>query len=51
MSVLESSSFRNVDGPWSFTRVNAYGAKSLREVRCEEREMRIWRMRYHRDGG
>jgi tRNA (guanine-N7-)-methyltransferase len=48
MSVLELSSFRNRLGPWSFARENPFAAKSLREVRCEERGMRIWRMRYDR---
>jgi tRNA (guanine-N7-)-methyltransferase len=45
LAVLEDSPrFRNVSGPWSFTRENPYNAKSLREVRCEERGFRIWRM-------
>jgi tRNA (guanine-N7-)-methyltransferase len=48
MSVLEASAFRNCISPWSFARENPYGAKSLREVRCEERGLRIWRMRYER---
>jgi tRNA (guanine-N7-)-methyltransferase len=48
MAVLEASPFRNLDGPWSFARENSYDAKSLREIRCEERGLRIWRMRYHR---
>jgi tRNA (guanine-N7-)-methyltransferase len=52
MAVLESAPerFANVHGPWSFVRDNPYGAKSLREVRCEERGMRIWRMCYRRVG-
>jgi tRNA (guanine-N7-)-methyltransferase len=49
MAVLEEEpGFRNEAGPWSFLRENPYGAKSLREVRCEERHMPIWRMRYLR---
>ena len=38
MAVLEDASdrFANVGGPWSFARDNQYGAKSLREVRCED---------------
>jgi tRNA (guanine-N7-)-methyltransferase len=50
MSVLEAQSerFVNFDGAWSFARRNPYGARSLREVRCEERGLRIWRMRYQR---
>jgi tRNA (guanine-N7-)-methyltransferase len=48
MAVLEASSFRNRLGPWSFARQNPYEARSLREVRCEERDLRIWRMRYDR---
>jgi len=52
MAVLEEASerFANTGGPWSFARDNAYGARSLREVRCEERGMRIWRMCYRRMG-
>ncbi len=51
MAVIESIEgaklFRNVlEEPWSFERENPYGARSLREVRCEERAMPIWRMRY-----
>jgi tRNA (guanine-N7-)-methyltransferase len=51
LAVLEDVAprLRNVDGPWSFARANPYGARSLREVRCEVRELRIWRMRYVRD--
>jgi tRNA (guanine-N7-)-methyltransferase len=50
LAALEAASdrFRNLAGPWSFLRDNPYGAKSLREIRCEERHMRIWRMRYVR---
>ena len=48
MFVLEQSRFRNRAGEWSFTRENPYAAKSLREVRCEGRGMRIWRMLYDR---
>ena len=40
--------FGNRLAPWSFVRDNPYEAKSLREVRCEERGLRIWRMRYDR---
>ncbi len=52
MAVLEEATdaFANVAGAWSFVRDNEYGAKSLREVRCEERGMRIWRMCYRRIG-
>ncbi len=52
MAVLEEAPdrFANVAEPWSFVRENPYGAKSLREVRCEERGMRIWRMCYRRVG-
>lgn len=50
MAVLEDAEglFENVATPWAFTRENPYGAKSLREVRCEEKGMRIWRMLYVR---
>jgi len=40
--------FANTAGPWSFLRDNPYGARSLREVRCQERGVRIWRMLYRR---
>lgn len=52
MEVLESAPelLANTLGPWSFVRTNPYGARSLREVRCEERDMRIWRMCYRRQG-
>jgi len=52
MAVLEGATerFANVEGPWSFVRENRYGARSLREVRCEDRGMRIWRMCYRRIG-
>ena len=52
MAVLEDATdrFANVLGPWSFVRDNEYGARSLREVRCEDRGMRIWRMCYRRVG-
>jgi tRNA (guanine-N7-)-methyltransferase len=50
LAVLEDAPalFRNRSGPWSFCRDNPFDAKSLREVRCEERGLRIWRMRYSR---
>jgi tRNA (guanine-N7-)-methyltransferase len=49
MAVLEAEPrLQNVAGPWTFTRDNPYGARSLREARCDERRMRIWRMRYQR---
>jgi tRNA (guanine-N7-)-methyltransferase len=50
LAVIEAAPtlFENVAGPWSFLRENPYSAKSLREVRCEERGMRIWRMLYRR---
>ncbi|HWE27063.1 MAG TPA: tRNA (guanosine(46)-N7)-methyltransferase TrmB [Polyangia bacterium] len=52
MAVLEGAPerFANVDGPWSFVRDNRYGARSQREVRCEDRGVRIWRMCYRRIG-
>ncbi|HEX9101878.1 MAG TPA: tRNA (guanosine(46)-N7)-methyltransferase TrmB [Polyangia bacterium] len=52
MAALEDAPdrFANVGGPWSFVRENPYGARSLREVRCEQRGMRIWRMCYRRLG-
>ena len=50
LAVIEDAPalFRNLLGPWSFTRENPFGVQSLREVRCEARGERIWRMRYVR---
>jgi tRNA (guanine-N7-)-methyltransferase len=49
LAVMEDApQFINTAGSWSFLRDNPYGVKSLREVRCEERGMRIWRMLYTR---
>jgi tRNA (guanine-N7-)-methyltransferase len=49
LGVLEAADalFCNHMGPWGFLRSNPYGAKSLREVRCEERGARVWRLLYH----
>jgi tRNA (guanine-N7-)-methyltransferase len=43
---LRDDLFENLSGAWSFCRENPYGARSLREVRCEEAGAAIWRMRY-----
>jgi tRNA (guanine-N7-)-methyltransferase len=52
LAVLEDApeKFANVHGPWSFVRDNPYGARSLREARCEDRGLRIWRLCYRRVG-
>jgi tRNA (guanine-N7-)-methyltransferase len=52
MAVLEAAPgrFANLREPWSFVRDNPYGAQSLREIRCAERGLRIWRMCYRRVG-
>ena len=52
MAVLEAAPdrFANRLGAWSFVRDNPFDARSLREVRCEERGLRIWRMWYRRVG-
>jgi tRNA (guanine-N7-)-methyltransferase len=44
----EPARFANLAGPWSFARENPFGARSLRETRCEELGARIWRMHYRR---
>lgn len=51
MAAIESTDlFTNARGePWSFLGENPFGAKSLREVRCAERGMAIWRMLYRRE--
>jgi len=50
MAVLEKRRdlFSNTVEPWTFLRPNPYQARSLREVRCEEKGLRIWRIQYHR---
>jgi tRNA (guanine-N7-)-methyltransferase len=49
MAVLEQSDrFDNQHGAWSFAPSNPWGARSLREVRCLERDLRIWRLSYLR---
>lgn len=49
MAVLEDETgLINQDGPWSFTRVNPWGARTLREEYCEEDGKRIWRMFYRK---
>ncbi len=49
MSVFEATpGLRNSAGEWSFHRDNPYGARSLREVRVEERGLPVWRMLYRR---
>ena len=50
LAVLEDAPdrFQNVAGPWSFLLDNPFGARSLREARCEARQLRIWRMLYVR---
>jgi tRNA (guanine-N7-)-methyltransferase len=50
MATLEQSTLlSNARGPWSFLRgSHPFGARSLREERCEERGLPIWRMLYAR---
>jgi len=50
LAVLEKRRdlFTNTVEPWTFLRPNPYQARSLREVRCEDRGMRIWRMQFRR---
>lgn len=49
MAAIEGSElFANRAGEWSFVADHGYGARSLREVRCAEKSMRIWRMVYQR---
>jgi tRNA (guanine-N7-)-methyltransferase len=49
MAVLEESgAWDNEHGPWSFAPSNPWQARSLRELRCEERALPIWRMTYRR---
>jgi tRNA (guanine-N7-)-methyltransferase len=49
--VLEGEpTLANERGAWSFLRENPYDAKSLREVRVEENDVRVWRMLFRRIG-
>jgi tRNA (guanine-N7-)-methyltransferase len=48
LALGESEGFVNCSGAWSFTARNPFGAKSLREVRCEEKGLRIWRVHFRK---
>jgi tRNA (guanine-N7-)-methyltransferase len=49
MATIEGSElFDCRGGAWSFAADHGFGARSLREVRCAEKGMRIWRMLYQR---
>jgi tRNA (guanine-N7-)-methyltransferase len=49
LSALEASgALYNAAGEWTFTRENPYGARSSREVACEEAALPIWRLRFVR---
>ena len=45
-AIEQTGRFENAHGPWSFAPDNPWGARSLRELRCEDKGLRIWRMRY-----
>ena len=52
MATIESTDlFENLHGAWSFARRNPFGVRSLREVRCEDRGLPIWRVHYRRVDG
>ncbi len=47
MSVFEQTpGLMNVYGEWSFAKTNPYHARSLREIRVEEKGLPIWRILY-----
>lgn len=47
MAVFEQNTqLDNCVSPWSFFKQNPYGARSLREIRVEEKGLPVWRMRY-----
>ncbi|MEK6606927.1 MAG: hypothetical protein AABZ30_04630 [Myxococcota bacterium] len=47
LDVLEGCArLHNAAGEWRFARANPYGARSRREVGCEEEGARIWRLRF-----
>lgn len=49
MAVFEQiPSLVNVCGPWSFLKSNPYQARSLREIRVEEKGLPVWRILYHK---
>lgn len=49
LEILElSDAFENELGEWSFASQNIFGARTRRERRCEERDMKIWRLRFRR---
>lgn len=49
LEVLEREpAFANARHPWHFLRENPFDSKSLREVRVEERGIRVWRMLFRR---
>lgn len=54
MAVLEETGLRNRYGPWSFVpgelAFAELEARSLREDRCRDKGMPIWRLRYDRPG-
>lgn len=50
LEILElSDSFDNELGEWTFAPENIFVARTRRERRCEERDMKIWRLRFRRD--
>lgn len=50
LDLLEQSSphFENEMASWRFAHSNPFGARSRRELRCEARGLRIWRLRFRR---
>jgi len=50
LAVLEEAEpwLENELGPWTFARDNPFGARSRREVWCDECGIRIWRFRFRR---
>ena len=45
MAVLEDSgAFDNARGPWSFHPAPCFAARSLRQIKCEERGWPVWRL-------
>ena len=49
MAVFEQTKgLINTKGAWSFTKENPYQAKSLREIRVEEKGLPVWRILYQK---
>ncbi len=52
LEILECcDAFVNELGSWTFARENVFVARTRRERRCQERDMKVWRLRFQRISG